>query len=179
MLFRWLLIIQYFLPRQLAVPYFIRTAHGQKKFLEVPFNDMAWKFASVSMGFSSHGKERRRTMNRKTLFSVVVLFCFFSGSALAEEGQLYLFKDQTFDSSPILQGVDPNGDCDQLFKVAPGKDVPDMRDFQYYFCEGMYTLRLDGSKGMTVTLFGNFFFNKEEGFLVLKKLDDQLLWFWI
>ena len=115
-------------------------------------------------------------MNRKILFSFVVLFCFFAGSAFAKDGQLYLFKDQTFDSSPILQGVDPHGDCDQLFKVSPGKDMPDMRDFQYYFCEGMYTLRLDGPKGMTVTLFGNFSYNQQQGFLVLKKLDDQLLW---
>lgn len=115
-------------------------------------------------------------MNRKILVFLLVLFSFFAGSAFAKEGQLYLFKDQTFDSSPILQGVDPHGDCDQLFKVSPDKDVADMRDFDYYFCEGMYTLRLDGPKGMMVTLFGNFFFNKEEGFLVLKKLDDQLLW---
>ena len=30
------LIIQYFLSRQLACPYFIRAAHGQNQFLEAP-----------------------------------------------------------------------------------------------------------------------------------------------
>ena len=115
-------------------------------------------------------------MKLKILVAVLGFSTLLAFPGFAKEGQLYLFKDQSFDTSPIMQD-ERFADCDQLFKVALEKDVPDMRrDFDYYFCEGMYTLRLDGPKGTTLTLFGNFFYGQGGGYLVLKKLDDRMLW---
>ncbi len=88
-----------------------------------------------------------------------------------------LSKEQLFDSGPALDFGHSRSDCSALYYVDLNENIPDMRrDFRNYFCEGMYTLTLDGPPGTTVTLFGGFFFGKERGFLILKKKDDQKVW---
>ena len=47
-----------------------------------------------------------------------------------------------------------------------------------YFCEGEYTLTLDGPPGTTVTLYGQFFFEDDLGSLTLTKTDDRQVWIW-
>lgn len=66
--------------------------------------------------------------------------------------------------------------CSGLYKVDGGRDVPDMRNFPYYSCEGRYTVTLTGKKGTTVTLFRQFNFQKEKGFMVIVKNDNRKLW---
>lgn len=66
--------------------------------------------------------------------------------------------------------------CSGLYKVDGGRDVPDMRNFPYYSCEGRYTLTLTGKKGTTFTLFGKFNYQKEKGFMVIVKNDNRKLW---
>ncbi len=90
--------------------------------------------------------------------------------------ELMLSKEQLFDTGPAIDG---NSLCDSatLYYVDSGEDVADMRrDYPYYFCQGMYTLTLDGPPGTTVTLFGSFSYNQERGYLVLRKRDDQKIW---
>jgi len=50
------------------------------------------------------------------------------------------------------------------------------RDFRNYYCNGMYTLTLDGPPGTTVTLFGGYYFGQERGYLVLRKKDAKKIW---
>ncbi len=112
-------------------------------------------------------------MKIKTFVAILISLLGFSASLYAKGGELMLSKENLFDSDTILERR-PN--CEELFYVDSGKDVPDMRDFRNYFCEGMYTLTLKGPPGTTVTLFGKFFFKKESGYLILKKKDDQMIW---
>jgi len=95
---------------------------------------------------------------------------YFAGPAWG--GELVLKKEPLFDRGLNQSG----GSCEGWFTVPDGKDVPDLRDFQYYFCEGFYSFHLDGSAGTEVTLFGEFFFGKGQGFLSLKKMDDRRVW---
>ena len=97
-----------------------------------------------------------------------------SGTFPASEkrGDLVLKKEPLFEigATPMVAG------CEGLYRVAAGKDVPDMRDFQYFVCEGRYTLTFSGNKGTTISLFGKFKYQKESGFMVIVKNDDRQLW---
>ncbi|GJL77521.1 MAG: hypothetical protein NPINA01_05100 [Nitrospinaceae bacterium] len=113
-------------------------------------------------------------MRIKVLVLGVLLFLIHSSVVFAKQ-ELMLSKEQLFDTGPAID--DRSRDCDQLYYVDSGEDIADMRrDFAYYFCEGMYTLTLDGPPGTTVTLFGSFAYNQERGYLVLRKKDDQKIW---
>jgi len=88
-----------------------------------------------------------------------------------QRGALVLYKKPLFNP-----GGGGGSFCDGLHDVAAGKDVPDMRNFLYYACEGRYTLTLSGNKGTTLSLFGKFNYQKENGFMVIVKSDNQKLW---
>lgn len=113
---------------------------------------------------------------RIMIFVVGMLVFLIHSSLVFAKQELMLSKEQIFDSGPAID-TDFRGDCEQLFYVDSGEDVADMRrEFPNYFCEGMYTLTLDGPPGTTVTLFGNFSYSQERGFLVLKKKDARKVW---
>ena len=66
--------------------------------------------------------------------------------------------------------------CDELMYIDKDKDVYNMRGFPCFERTGKYTLTLDASPGTLVTLYGESEFGKNNGFLILKKIDDQPLW---
>jgi hypothetical protein len=109
------------------------------------------------------------------IFFVGILLVLVQSSFVFAKQELMLSKEVLFDSGPAIDS--PHRDCDALFYVDSGKDIADMRrEFRNYFCEGMYTLTLDGPPGATVTLFGGFNFGQERGYLVLRKKDDRKIW---
>jgi hypothetical protein len=91
--------------------------------------------------------------------------------AAGQRGALILYKEPLFE----FEGTRPS-DCDALYDVQAGKNVPDMRDFRQYFCEGRYTVTLKGKKGTAVTLFGQFKYKKRAGFMVVVKNDNRKVW---
>lgn len=110
----------------------------------------------------------------KFIVSVVILLVLIvAGTVQAAEqrGTLVLHKEPLFE-------VEERGssDCDGLYDVKAGKNVPDLRDFRLYFCEGRYTMTLKGKKGTTVSLFGQFKYKKKAGFMVVVKKDDRKIW---
>lgn len=110
----------------------------------------------------------------KFIVSVVILLVLIvAGTVQAGEqrGTLVLHKEPLFE-------VEERGssDCDGLYDVKAGKNVPDLRDFRLYFCEGRYTMTLKGKKGTTVSLFGQFKYKKKAGFMVVVKKDDRKIW---
>ena len=116
-------------------------------------------------------------MKAINIIFALYLMIGFSPLAYALEGKLMLSKEQLFDTGPAIDFFGNRGDCESLFYVDAGKNIPDMRrDFRNYFCEGMYTMTLDGPPGTLVTLFGGFDYDKQGGYLVLKKKDDRRLW---
>ncbi|VAX29854.1 hypothetical protein MNBD_NITROSPINAE05-164 [hydrothermal vent metagenome] len=109
------------------------------------------------------------------IIAVGVMLVLIHSSLVFAKQELMLSKEVLFDSGPAIDSL--HQDCDALFYVDSGKDVADMRrDFRNYFCEGMYTLTLDGPAGATVTLFGSYNFGQERGYLVLRKKDDRKIW---
>ncbi len=88
-----------------------------------------------------------------------------------ESAQLTLIK------GPDLGGFGTIMDsCEGSLKLASGKDLRDLRGFNYYFCSGIYSIILEGPPGATVTLFADFEFAKESGFLVIRKTDAESVW---
>ena len=49
-------------------------------------------------------------------------------------------------------------------------------DFPYYFCEGSYSLTLEGPADTTITLFASFAHITSWGYIVLRKTDDLKVW---
>ena len=105
--------------------------------------------------------------------TVVGLVLFLAGTLQASEqrGALVLYKEPLFE----FAGSKRFG-CEALYDVQTGENVSDMRDFRDFFCEGRYTLTLDGGEGTTVSLFGKFKYKKEAGFMVVVKNDDRKIW---
>ena len=68
--------------------------------------------------------------------------------------------------------------CMELIIIKEGRNVPDMRKELCGLGEGKYTATLSGPPGTTVTFFGRDNFKKGNGFLTIKKKDDQKLWLW-
>lgn len=105
--------------------------------------------------------------------AAVLVFSIGASPVTATNGELVLFKETIIDEwsrSPF------GGECAGLFPVNPGENIPDMRGFQYYFCEGIYSLTLEGPPQSTVTLFGSFFHKTEQGYLILRKTDNRKVW---
>ena len=95
-------------------------------------------------------------------------------SAHDQRGALVLIKEPLFEIAGGGRGA--GSTCDGLYDVEGGRDVPDMRNFRLFACEGRYTFTLAGKKGTTLTLFGKFKYQKENGFMVIKKSDNRKLW---
>lgn len=94
-------------------------------------------------------------------------------SAREQRKTLVLIKEPLIELS---EGGSASLMCNGTYKVDGGRDVPDLRDFPYFSCQGRYTLTLTGKKGTTVTLFRQFNFQKEKGFMVIVKKDNRKLW---
>ena len=89
----------------------------------------------------------------------------------ADEGELVLDKLRL--DIHINLG---DSSCDELLNIASGNDIPDMRVFDCYHRTGKYTMTLTGPPGTMVTLFGNFSYGKERGYLIIRKKDDRQIW---
>lgn len=101
----------------------------------------------------------------------LILSSSFPATALEQRGALVLNKE------PLYEFESPRKlACTELYDVRAGRNVPDMREFRNYFCEGRYTATLRGKAGRTVTLFGSFNYGKRGGFVVIEKKDDRTIW---
>jgi len=110
----------------------------------------------------------------KTLVALCLglfLFPVSPACALEQRGALVLYKEPLYEFENARKGF-----CDGLFDVKTGENVPDMRDFRDYHCQGRYTLTLDGNAGRMVTLFGKFNFAKDGGYLIIVKKDNRKVW---
>ena len=99
------------------------------------------------------------------------LFPVSPACALEQRGALILYKEPLYEFENARKGI-----CEGLFDVKAGENVPDMRDFRNYHCQGRYTLTLDGNAGRMVTLFGKFNFAKDWGYLIIVKKDNRKVW---
>ncbi|MDH5790350.1 MAG: hypothetical protein OEZ27_07140, partial [Nitrospinota bacterium] len=71
-------------------------------------------------------------------FSLILLLAG-TPQAAEQRGALVLFKEPLIEfAGPKLSG------CELVYDVKTGENVSDMRNFRNFFCEGRYTLTLDG-----------------------------------
>jgi len=110
-------------------------------------------------------------MNKKIFWILLIVCLCFSKTVFANQGQLVL--DKTVLDSTVVSG---DSGCDVLLNITVGKNVPDMRTYPCYGRTGIYTATLAGPPGTTVTLFGNFSYGKDRGYLTIRKTDDRMVW---
>lgn len=115
-------------------------------------------------------------MHIKTIWILLIVAFAFPGVNWAEKTktELVLFKE-TLDPGTLFRR---GRSCEEVFYVQKGQDFSDLRDMRNFFCEGEYSLTLDGPPGTTVTLYGQFFFGEDRGTLTLTKTDQQQVWIW-
>lgn len=109
-------------------------------------------------------------MNKLTT-TALIFFLFFTASVFASDGELVLDKLRLDFNISLGDSA-----CDELLYIASGKDIQDLRGTPCYHRSGRYTMTLSGPAGTTVTLFGKQSFDKERGYLTIKKEDDKLVW---
>ena len=108
----------------------------------------------------------------KIILTTIIFYVIFIPSSFANDGKLMLDKLRMDYNISLGDSA-----CDELFYIESGKDIPNMRG--YYPCyhrTGRYTMTLFGPAGTTVTLFGKHSFDKERGYLIIRKKDDKLVW---
>ncbi|MDH3256278.1 MAG: hypothetical protein OEM27_01565 [Nitrospinota bacterium] len=115
-------------------------------------------------------------MNYKSIV-VIGLILFLGGNLYASEqrGALILNK------IPIFEFESPNKlACIELYDIKYGQNVADVREDpvnnRNAYCQGRYEMTVRGEPGRTVTLYAQFNFGQENGFLVVKKTDDRKVW---
>ena len=66
--------------------------------------------------------------------------------------------------------------CSRRIKIEVGRDVSDMRDEPCSYSDGTFSLTLSGPPETTAIIFGDYNFKKENGYLIIKKKDDRVIW---
>ena len=106
--------------------------------------------------------------------AILALIVCIPAKVWANQGELTLFKENFYDRD---QFGGPNVTCGGIFHADIGQNVPDLRrDFNYYHCDGEYSLTLEGPSGTTLTLYDQFEFGKNGGYLTIRKTDDRMIW---
>ena len=105
------------------------------------------------------------------LTTLSFLICF-PGLGSAKE-ELVMEKENMYWSSAYNYN---DAACNELIIIEVGRDVPDMRDEHCGYNSGKFGLTLSGPPGTTVTFFGKYNFKKENGFLIIRKKDEKMLW---
>jgi hypothetical protein len=105
---------------------------------------------------------------RAFLLTCSLLICFpILGFA---KDELVMQKEFMYWNSSITT------DCGHLTHIELGQDVPDIREEACGSINGKFSLTLSGPPGTTLTLFGNYDYNDENGYLIIRKSDDRKLW---
>jgi len=89
----------------------------------------------------------------------------------AGEGELTLYLEVNYFTSSM-----EHSDCDHDPKIENGKNVKDTRDLPCFQGNNKLTLTLTGPKGTQVTLFDRIGYGNDNGYLIIKKNDDRLIW---
>ena len=115
-------------------------------------------------------------MKIKVFIILIIFIISFPIAGLAKD-ELVMEKELMWWA---INGQSGDSACFQLIYIEVGRDVPDMRDelldANCSLTDGKYSLTLTGPPGTTVTFFGKYNFKKGNGFLTIRKKDDQKLW---
>lgn len=111
-------------------------------------------------------------MNFRFLFLLAVfLVQAVSFADAREETKMTLIKGPDFGGHGSIMDS-----CNGSLTLKENKNAGDLRSFEQYFCDGAYSVILEGPAGKIVTLFGAFQFKKERGLLIIRKKDSKDIW---
>lgn len=109
------------------------------------------------------------TLNFLTILSFIICIpnCSFA------RNELVMTKEVNYWSTIPLYSNSP---CSRLIKIEMGRDVSDMRNEPCGYSDGVFSLTLSGPPETTIIIFGDYNFKKENGYLIIKKMDDRVIW---
>jgi hypothetical protein len=115
-------------------------------------------------------------MKLKTIWLLLIVTFAFPpvNWAVETKTELILFRE-TFDPFTIFHS---GRMCENVYYLKKGRNAEDLRDMRNHFCEGEYTMTLDGPPGTTVTLYGQFFYGEDRGAITVTKTDNRQVWIW-
>ncbi len=115
-------------------------------------------------------------MNIKIIWVLIIVTVGFPSVNWAGETktELVLYKELWDSGALFFRGRT----CNEVFTIKKDRNYSDLRDMRNYNCEGEYSLTLDGPPGTTITVFGQFFFGEDHGYLILTKKDHRRVWLW-
>ncbi len=112
-------------------------------------------------------------MKITTFFAALCFLICFTGLAFAKSELVMEKKVLNY----AQMGIGDQA-CMELIIIKKGRNVTDMRDEHCAYSEGKFNVTLSGPPGTTITFYGRDGFRKGNGFLTIKKKDDQMLWLW-
>ena len=115
-------------------------------------------------------------MNIKAIWVLMIVAVGFPAVNWAGETKTELVLLKEFQNPEAL--FYKGRHCKEAFTIKKGRDFPDLRKMRNYFCEGEYSIILDGPPGTTVTVYGQFYFGENHGYLTLTKTDHRRVWLW-
>ena len=107
-----------------------------------------------------------------TFLTISSFISFFPNSSFARN-ELVMTKEVMYWTTCSRNSDSP---CSRLIKIEMGRDVSDMRDEPCGYSDGTFSLTLSGPPETTVIIFGDYNFKKENGYLIIKKKDDRVIW---
>ncbi len=115
-------------------------------------------------------------MHIKIIWVLIIVAVGFPGVNWADKNktELVLFREVLDPWTLFGKGRS----CSDVFIVEKSRDYPGFQGMNNRFCEGEYSLTLDGPPGTTITLYGQAFFGEDRGYLTLTKTDRKRVWIW-
>lgn len=115
-------------------------------------------------------------MRLNSILILSLLFWIFVTPTWGKDGkpELILYKDIEDPLTMHMKGRT----CNKVLVIEKDKDIFASTSMRDRFCEGEYSLSLDGPPGTTVTVYGQYFYGKKRGYLTLTKTDHQRVWVW-
>ena len=104
--------------------------------------------------------------------TILILFLLVSGIVTPCMGKEIKTKLTLFKTIEDYKAIFMKGRLCKTF-IFDQKDLANLSEMRNRFCEGEYSLSLEGPTGTTVTIYGQYFFGKGRGYLVITKTDDQ------
>ena len=108
---------------------------------------------------------------KNTIFTITLIFLIGFTNCTFAKDKMVLRKETMYWAVTIDDDV-----CYKLIDIEVGRDIPDMRDEPCSLRDGKFSFTITGPLDTTVTLFGKYNFKKGNGFLIIKKKDDEKIW---
>ena len=110
-------------------------------------------------------------MKIKKIIISLCIFSFMSSPVFANESELTIYKEVLYFNVSRM-----TVDCHTLIFIQEGKDLTSLRDLPCNMRDTRMTITLTGPPGTSITLFAQHDFGKENGYIVIRKTDEQKVW---